>query len=699
MSPKDTNLTVFLADVSGAGMDPAAQAPVEAVDPVPVPVAVAGAVDPVVAAALEVLVRSRPWHVRRASQRGSDEVTQADRMRLAYEVRVDPDMPRGGRFWRGMAGVVGRPELAAGWQERLNGLMALTLEVLDRPDLGPSWEEFENVRRVRDLIRRGGVLAGEVGEVGVVEVGVNGFDRVVAETRGPGYGPATSVDRVRLVGKVIPRAKRWFRAVTMDSVRSAHWALLVDEMRGAKSLELHSWGAMSWGGALTGWVVLFVDPAVAADEAEVEAARAWAKGMAFPDGGVKLAVYGGPGGGGSAAGVGWNGRQFGPGEVAAAMHVLYKDTRWNGRFAHLARLELYGAEAVDSGGLRDAGFAEFKNPSEPWLADFLYRYGLLGAEREVVNGRTVAVSVWNPHDRNFVFDLASWDVLWVRGRVLGSSAAPDLGPFGESAEPTLVVGGRGEEIPDAVVQQSWAHFGEPLVRPEAPHPRFIVHRPELVRSVKTGLVEVGYYAEMPEDGVVLMLPDGLNPDLEAAYRATAAARRPAEGEAWVYVAPGRDEDQAALRFDHYRRVFEDRTDTEIREMVARELDADLDRRVVRAMDQTLTRLPSGRDKVVRLVVPAKWAGFAWAARYAAITVTVETATIPATAGVPVETRHRPRDSRCPGRTRRRHRPRRGRRCGHHDGGRGGWEFVPAAADGTPDVVGRVEDARGQRGQG
>ena len=91
-------------------------------------------------------------------------------------------------------------------------------------------------------------MAGEVGEVGVVE-----FDLVVARMRGPGYGPATSVDRARLVREVLPRAKRRFRAVTMGSFRRAHWAALLDEMRGAGEHLIDN------------GVVLVVDPAVSAD--------------------------------------------------------------------------------------------------------------------------------------------------------------------------------------------------------------------------------------------------------------------------------------------------------------------------------------------------------------------------------------------------------------------------------------------------
>ena len=298
-------------------------------------------------------MRSRPWH------RGG-EVTPPDLERLAYE--VDLDHLGGGRLRRGLGGLVGRSVLAAGWQGRLYGLMALALAVLDWPDPGPSWEEFENVRRVRDLIRDGGMLVGEVGEVGVGH-----FDLVVARMRGASYGRATSVDRARLVRVVLPRAKRRFRAVTMDSIKPAHWEALVDEMRGA-SLS-----------ATENSVVLVVDPAVAADAAGLEAARAWARGLELdPDGWpmVKLAFYGGPGRGGPPGRVGWNGRQFGHREVAAAMHVLNKDLRRHRhrqfvrlrklRFSTNVQLELHGAVGVDLDRLRADGFAGFRDP-RAWM--------------------------------------------------------------------------------------------------------------------------------------------------------------------------------------------------------------------------------------------------------------------------------------------------------------------------------------------
>ena len=195
------------------------------------------------------------------------------------------------------------------------------------------------------------------------------------------------------------------------------------------------------------------------------------------------------------------------------------------------------------------------------------------------------VPLWRPFDRDYVIDFRSLVVLWVHHRKLARWVVADLGPFGKSDRATLVIGRRGELVPELVVMTVIRWLNPP------PDARLVVHGLELVESEKTNLPTgpVGARAQRLPDGVVMVWPVGLDAGVEQARRAAAAGLHPAGDEVVVYVLPEMDDEE-----------------------------------FIHAVDQVLTRLPRGTT-TVRLVVAGKWAAYDWAARYAAVTVRVERA--------------------------------------------------------------------------
>ena len=266
ISPKDTNVTVFLADVSGAGQpragaaEPAAQAPVEAaasgaaavilpddvtnlrvhlaftsdvdttgagttadalpasgpatvakpaITPAPATggPSTAGLAEQAARAEHSVnphLVADRAKLVGMLPGHGGGEVTEADWRRLAHVVRQDLAMPRLGRYGRALAGLVtGRPVLRADWEDRLNDLIVLARAMLDRAP--NSLKEFENVRKVRDLVDQ--MVPGQAGRVSV-----EALDLVLAKLGTLYPVRSTAADRERFIeiaGQIKTRHLTW----------------------------------------------------------------------------------------------------------------------------------------------------------------------------------------------------------------------------------------------------------------------------------------------------------------------------------------------------------------------------------------------------------------------------------------------------------------------------------------------------------
>ena len=191
------------------------------------------------------------------------------------------------------------------------------------------------------------------------------------------------------------------------------------------------------------------------------------------------------------------------------------------------------------------------------------------------------VRAWAPFHNEYVVDRRSVVVFWVHHREVPLWVKPDLGPFGKSNELTVIVGQRGRKVPELLATTVWAKL-----RLTGRDTRFVVHGPELVAAQEELLVgQVN--AERLAGWVVLVWSAEVDADTVRAHRAAAAALSAGRDEVVVYVVPEIDDDA-----------------------------------VVHAVDQVLARVPRSK-KTVRLVVAAQWANYPWAARYTAMTVTVD----------------------------------------------------------------------------
>ena len=239
------------------------------------------------------------------------------------------------------------------------------------------------------------------------------------------------------------------------------------------------------------------------------------------------------------------------------------------------------------GGFGETGERTFPQLGREYTVgdSFRSRYGQEWAVGTAVQG--LIFRFWPPFRHTHVLDLSDFQVLWVRSQ-RQQSPLPDLGPFGMSDEPTVVVGEPGESVPNILAKMTFENLLGSVLKAD-PSRRFVLHGPVL-----SGVTEMlgAVVAERVGEGVLFVRPVGLARDVAAAHRAAAGALMAVDGEAVVYVAPGLDDEQ----------------------------------RFVLAVDQVLTRLPEGRGGRVRLVVPPDRSAEAWAGwlvgRYSAITVTV-----------------------------------------------------------------------------